>query len=207
MRSIEAEGNTIDEAIDRALSTLRVTRDRVEVEIVSNATRGLFGLGGRKARIRATVRESVTTRYSESAPETATDDVSRETAPRPAPRSTEPSADGVEGILRELLELIGVDCAVEMAAPEEPETLLLRVTGPGSGLVIGRRGQTLDAIEYFLNRAVSQASGSPTHVRLDVEGYRERRQESIEQLVARLSEKARQTGHVVTLNPDRKSVV
>ena len=54
MRSIEAEGNTIDEAIDRALSTLRVARDRVEIEIVSNATRGLFGLGGRKAKIRAT---------------------------------------------------------------------------------------------------------------------------------------------------------
>ena len=209
MRSIEAEGNTIDEAIDRALSTLRVARDRVEIEIVSNATRGLFGLGGRKARIRATVRESLASRYGESDPET-TADVSRETASRSdvsretAPRSTVPpgpSPHGVAGILTELLELVGVDCTIETSEAEEPDSVLLRVSGPGSGLVIGRRGQTLDAIEYFLNRAVSQASGSPTHVRLDVEGYRERRQESIEQLVARLSEKARKTGHVVTLNP------
>lgn len=203
MRSIEAEGNTIDEAIDRALSTLRVARDRVEIEIVSNATRGLFGLGGRKAKIRATVRESLASRYGESEPETNAADVSRETAARSPLPPTGPSPDGVAGILRELLGLVGVDCTIEtfVAEAEEPDSVLLRVSGPGSGLVIGRRGQTLDAIEYFLNRAMSQASGSPTHVRLDVEGYRERRQESIEQLVARLSEKARKTGHVVTLNP------
>lgn len=214
MRSIEAEGNTIDEAIDRALGTLRVTRDRVEVEIVTNATRGLFGLGGRKARIRATVRESLTSRMGDSDAETSPVDVSRETPratssrevsretpPRPAPTSTVLSGDGPDGILRQLLDFIGVECTVESRAGDEPGSVVLRVSGPGSGLVIGRRGQTLDAIEYFLNRAVSQASGGPTHVALDVEGYRERRQESIEQLVARLSEKARKTGHVVTLNP------
>jgi spoIIIJ-associated protein len=78
---------------------------------------------------------------------------------------------------------------------------VLSVNGPGSGLVIGRRGQTLDAIEYFLNRALAQAAAGVGRATLDVEGYRERRQDSLEQLVARLSDKARKTGHVVTLNP------
>jgi spoIIIJ-associated protein len=201
MRSIEAEGSTIDEAIDRALSTLKIGRDRVEIEIVSNATRGLFGLGGRKARIRATVRESVTSRFSDTTPQAPAPDVSRETESRvniPLPGS---AADRAREVLDELLRLVGVDCTVESREADEPGSVLLRVSGPGSGLVIGRRGQTLDAIEYFLNRAAAQTNMGLAHVALDVEGYRERRQESIEQLVARLSDKARKTGHVVTLNP------
>ena len=202
MRSIEAEGNSIDEAIERALTTLKVARDRVEVEIVSNATRGLFGLGGRKARIRATVRESPTSRLTDQAAAPAAPTVSRETVSREtdADQGTIVT-DRPRGILHDLLGLVGVECDVESRDGDEPGSVVLKVTGPGSGLIIGRRGQTLDAIEYFLNRALTQASSVPTRVTIDVEGYRERRQESIEQLVARLSEKARKTGHVVTLNP------
>jgi spoIIIJ-associated protein len=59
MDYVEAEGNSIDEAIEQALRQLGVTRDKVEIDIVSNATRGLFGLGGRRARVRATLRTPV----------------------------------------------------------------------------------------------------------------------------------------------------
>src|SRR5262245_45247871 len=59
MNSVEADGSSIDEAIESALKTLGTTRDRVEIEILSNASRGLFGLGGKKARIRATLRRPI----------------------------------------------------------------------------------------------------------------------------------------------------
>src|SRR5215468_6153356 len=59
MQSIEAEGQSIDDAIQRALQRLGVSRDKVDIEIVSNASRGLFGLGGRPAKVRATVRRSI----------------------------------------------------------------------------------------------------------------------------------------------------
>src|SRR5262245_20246675 len=62
MRSIESEGDSIDDAIERALATLQVRRDQVEVEILADATRGLFGFGGKKARVRASVRPPLMTR-------------------------------------------------------------------------------------------------------------------------------------------------
>jgi len=60
MRSLEAEGDSIDDAIDRALRNLGVTRDQVEIEIISNASRGILGIGGRKAKVRATLRRPIT---------------------------------------------------------------------------------------------------------------------------------------------------
>ena len=98
MRSVETEGATIDEAITRALELLRIERDRVEVEILENATRGVLGFGGKSARIRATVRASL--------PVEGQSMVSRETQP-PAP-SGEPFDDGpaveaAEAVLEEIL--------------------------------------------------------------------------------------------------------
>src|SRR5437764_15316270 len=78
MKSIETEGDTIDEAIERALNALQVGRDRVEIEILADASRGLFGFGGKKARVRATVRPPL----SALGGERLTDADSRETSRR-----------------------------------------------------------------------------------------------------------------------------
>jgi spoIIIJ-associated protein len=97
---------------------------------------------------------------------------------------------------------MGVQCEVEPAGTSESGAVVV-VHGLETGLVIGRQGQTLDAIEYLLNRIVSRDrdQGIPPRVVLDVEGYRERRQESLEQLALRTAAKVRQTGRVEALNP------
>jgi len=195
MRSIESEGATIDEAIEKALATLRVTRDQVEVDILHDAARGLLGFGGRRARVRATVREQVSLAAA-SAP-----DVSRETFHE---RTAVSSDLGVElaGILKTVLGHLEPDCTVEPSPGDEPGFLTLTVDGASSGLVIGRRGQTLDALEYLINRIASRRPGGDgIRVRIDVERYRERRQESLEQLARRLAAKAKESGRIVTLNP------
>jgi|SRR5579871_812467 len=185
MRSVEAEGTTIDEAIDRALGMLHAERDQVEIEILANASRGVLGFGGKPARVRATIRESLTRVLG-----TEADDVPREAIAEPP-----------ELMLAEILRHLGVDCAVERLPEREPGTITLAVRGGDSGLVIGRRGQTLDALEYLLNRIAARGGNGGPRIMIDVERYRERRQESLEQMALRLAAKVRQTGRTITLDP------
>lgn len=257
MEYVEAEGNSIDEAIARALELLGVSRDKVDVDILSNATRGLFGFGGRRAKVRATVRRrlavdatSSTTDASPAATEApgragahrAAAEPRRSPAPvpitpsaapptrrarpsrgpatprtknerRPEHRVPSPPAEAHDAapvdpaalerartILTELVRLLGSDATVERAS--EPDGVHLVIRGDPSGVLIGRRGQTLDAIEYLLNRIMAhEDDGGSARLVVDAEGYRQRRRQALEELARRVAERARRRGKPVTLNP------
>jgi spoIIIJ-associated protein len=199
MRSVETEGGTIDEAIARALELLQIDRERVDVEILENSTRGLLGFGGKPARIRATVRNPLAMAGDHG--REARPVVSRETPPEPANStsvvaSVETAGRALEVVLREL----GI-AAPPPATPTDDGSWRFAIESDGAGIVIGRHGQTLDAIEYLVGRIASHAAGNPVRITLDVEGYRERRQESLEQSARRAADKARATGRPVTLSP------
>lgn len=224
MRSIESEGDTIDQAIENALRALNVTRDQVEIEILTGATRGLLGFGGKKARVRATVRAPLLSRLDGLENE-ASDMDSRETLPpvehdepghrqvrdtrtQPPPEAAShaaaPSAAfqrKCKDTLEAILSRLGVSCAVQVGPGPDPGSVLLAVSADSGGLLIGRRGQTLDALEYIVNRIVGRDDAVSGRVMIDVERYRERRLEHLTQLARRLAEKAKQTGRPVTLNP------
>lgn len=200
MQSVESEGDSIDEAISGALRLLQVGRERVEIEILCDATPGVFRLGRRRARVRATLRAPL---WEESGPTRAVEDVSRETGGagiHAVPTSS--FEDRCTGLVRDLSAHIGVSCPVTSRPGPEPGTLIVEAGGVGSGLLIGRRGQTLDAIEYLVNRMAGRGEeGEVGRVIVDIEGYRGRRQEYLEATARRLADKAKQTGRVVTLNP------
>src|SRR2546426_4072604 len=122
MRSVESEGENIDEAIENALRTLQVRRDQAEIEILTDATRGLFGFGGTKARVRATVRVPL-----------ASLDDSRETfipaASERPPAPPDPSVARSRAILSELLSHLGVSATVESRPGDEPGVVVLEVNG------------------------------------------------------------------------------
>src|SRR5881397_3868171 len=220
MRSIESEGDTIDQAIERALRALDVARDQVQIEILSDATRGLLGFGGKKARVRATVRPPLASRLRRLEDEAPGMD-SRETLPptesaQPGPAApARPPAEGAphaatpseafqlkcKGTLEAILSRLGASCVVEAGPGPDPGSVLLAVAGDSGGLLIGRRGQTLDALEYMVNRIVGREDAVSGRVMIDVEHYRERRFEHLTQLARRLAEKAKRTGPIVTLNP------
>src|SRR3989441_3167851 len=224
MRSIESEGDTIDQAIENALRALNVARDQVEIEILTGASRGLLGFGGKKARVRATVRAPLLSRLHGLENEAADMD-SRETVPhvenaepahrqvrdtrsQPPPEAAShaaaPSAAfqlKCKDTLEAILSRLGVSCAVEVGPGQDPGSVLLTVSADSGGLLIGRRGQTLDALEYIVNRIVGREDAASGRVVIDVERYRERRLEHLTQLARRLAEKAKQTGRPVTLNP------
>lgn len=225
MQSTEAEGRTIDDAIARALTTLGVPRERVEIEILANATRGLFGFGGKPARVRATLRAPVAVDdVSAPAPPTPPrdpaprnerprpprrSDTRRQPRPRrdeaaravvrrpPAPDATLPPAalEKARAMLAELVRLCGIEGSVEVVDQA------LVIHGDTSGLLIGRRGQTLDALEYIVNRAVGHDEERAAHVAVDANDYRARRRAALESMAHRMAERARSKGRPVALNP------
>ena len=249
MESVEAEGHSIDDAIERALQRLGVSRDKVDIEIVSNSTRGLFGLGGRRAKVRATLRRPLAVAPAGASPGRPDhhprvespprppeprasardgDRSEREGAPparprppaprqpaanpserpaRPPRRPPEPppteidpaSLDRARSVLAEIVRLAGSPAAVEVA--RDTEGVRLVITGDPSGILIGRRGQTLDALEYVLNRVVAHEDEANGRAMVDVEGYRSRRRQGLEELARRVAERARRRGKPVTLNP------
>jgi spoIIIJ-associated protein len=183
MQEVEASGKTVDEAIAAALEQLQLERSQVEVEIISTGRTGLFGLGGEDARV--LVRPITTEQVGL---ESSTIKMAVE-------------------FLQRLLEFMGIEADVTARPPETPGdglgrvSAVLDVTGEDLGILIGRRGSTLAALQYTVNHMVSRQLKSKALVSVDVEGYRRRREENLKGLALRLAEKVKASGRTITLEP------
>jgi spoIIIJ-associated protein len=201
MEPVEAEGNSIDEAIENALRMLGVTRDRVEVQILSNSARGLFGIGGHKARVRAALRvpidTDVLTEVERPEPEPLKLPLEATPAP-PTPAQTSEAVERAAQTLQEIVHLMEVPATV--STRQEEGLVVLELTGDSGGVLIGRRGQMLDALEYLLNRVVARVDASARIV-VDSQDYRSRRRRSLEDLARRVGEQAKKRRKAVSLNP------
>jgi len=102
-------------------------------------------------------------------------------------------------VLREILERMGIEA--EVSAFDDGERVILDAHGPESGLVIGKKGATLDALQYLINRIVSKKPNDGPGVVVDAEGYRGRREDALGDLARRLAEKAVKTGRPVPVEP------
>jgi spoIIIJ-associated protein len=183
MQEVEANGKTVDEAIATALGQLQLDRSQVEVEVISAGRTGLFGLGGENARV---LVRPITT--EQVALESSTIKMAVE-------------------FLQRLLELMGIEAEVTARPPETPGdglgrvSAVLDVTGEDLGILIGRRGSTLAALQYTVNHMVSRQLKSKALVSVDAEGYRRRREENLKGLALRLAEKVKTSGRTITLEP------
>jgi spoIIIJ-associated protein len=211
MSAVETAGSTIEEAVAAALTQLKADREQVEIEILAQATKGFLGIGGRKARVRATLRNPVALQQPEPEAAAGIDEypqergrAARRRAPsgealaQPVPVSKETGENACR-ILSETLRLMGVEAPVSLDVQGTEAVINLEDTV--DGLLIGRKGQTLDALEYLLNRMIARGEEEEAHLILDAEGYRERRRQSLESLALRLSERAKRRRKTVTLNP------
>ncbi|TAK02547.1 KH domain-containing protein [bacterium] len=196
MEYVEAEGNTIDEAIENALKILGVERDKVTVDILAERKRGILGIGAKKARVRASVRRVLFVDKEEGREEQ-----------RPALQEKisqeEIAAVGQKGkqALAEILRLMGINASIEMKPGETEEEIILDIQGESGGLLIGHRGQTLEALQYLLTRIISDRQGrEEPQVVLDAEKYGERRRKSLEDMALRLGEKAKRQRKTVTVD-------
>jgi len=201
MESVEVSAKTIDEAIDIALQELGLKRSQVKIEILTAGKPGLFGLGGEPARVRVTALEEGVARPM---PSTELEEAEVEIAVKDI---RAPDVDLATDYLRRLLELVGVEARVSVRPPETPgdglgrASAVLDVEGEEMGLLIGRRGGALSALQYLVNLMVNRKSGSRVLVSVDVEHYHRRREESLHGLARRMAERVRQTGRPLTLEP------
>jgi len=178
-----------------------VERDTVEIEVLDEGSRGLFGLGGREARVRLTVRP-------QPAPATLAEPVILPTVEVATPAVMEKrEAEIAQEALMELLALMGmkevrVDVHwAEPAADEGEPPLVLDVHGPDTDLLIGRRGSTLAALQYITRLIIGREVAGRVNLVVDVDGFKARREQSLRRLAQRLAEQALRTGRTVVLEP------
>lgn len=188
--SVEATGETVGEAKWHALRELEqlapgLDKTAVQFEVLSEGERGLLGVGYAPARVVASVDPGAV--------------VEREALAQPAGDDSELAAD-----LRELLERITLALGVhgQVEVTEDDETVTGSIDGDDLGLLIGRHGQTIDAIQYLANAIAYRHHGDDRKdVVVDAAGYRERRRETLEALAVRSAERVRETGEAVELEP------
>lgn len=202
MESVEVSAKSVDEAIDIALEELGLKRQQVEIEILTPGKPGLFGIGGEPARVRVTALEEGAARpmaEPELGPEEQVEVEIKDL------RS--PEVDLAIECLTQLLEFMEIDGEVTLRAPETPgdglgrASAVLEVDGDDLGLLIGRRGATLAALQYMVNVMVNRKMRSRVLVTIDAEHYKRRREEALQGLARRMADRVRQTGRSITLEP------
>lgn len=210
---VEAEGNSIDEAIEKGLQMLGVTREQVRVEILQDARRSLLGFGGQKARVQVSLR-SAGVEELEPEEREARGNLTEGTPARPPAVTLDSPEQGGNAdpavVLGEILDRMGFPATVEAAEDGPDGQLWLRISTEAGALLIGRHGQTLDALEYLVNRVVGKQEERGGRVLIDCEGYRERRARELREAATRLAEKVRQRGKAQTMeamNPRDRRIV
>ena len=174
MTTIEITAKTTDEAIEIALKELDAERGEVEIDVVSRGKSGILGIGSEPARVRVTLLEQ-------------TPDVVRV--------ATE--------ILDNILSKLGVS-AVSSLVQAESEDLggpVFEIEGDDSGLLIGRRGETLRALQFMVKFIAGRQLGERVNLMIDVEGYQQRRYDSLANLAQRVAQRVASNGRSITLEP------
>ena len=212
--SVEVSAKSVDEAIDEALEELGLKRQQVEIEILTAGKPGLFGIGGEQARVRVTALEEGTARPMAEPEEEgparpmAEPAVAGEEQPEIEIKDVaSPEVDLASDHLSQLLAFMEIDGEVSVRSPETPgdglgrASAVLDVNGDDLGLLIGRRGTTLAALQYMINLMVSRKMSSRVLISLDIEQYRRRREDSLTGLAQRMADRVRKSGRSLTLEP------
>lgn len=199
MRFVEVEGKSKEDAMEKAARELAVPVEDIGIEILSDGSRGFFGLmGSRKMKIRAwSKRES---RDLQEEPEEK-DEEHEEVGLPPPVRAEDPtraSAEEAQQVLQDLLQWISEQARVEVKE-ETKESILLEIQGDRTGLLIGKRGQTLDALQYLVNKIVNRTPEGGKRIEVDMEQYRKRREQSLRNMALRLGEKAKKKKKPITI--------
>lgn len=186
MNFAEATGKTVDLAIKAALEQLNADIDDVKIEILEAPSKGLFGLGSKLAKVKVTladddIAESATEYIKEIKEEKAAPEkkaVKKETV------CSDGDIDTVVNFLNGVFELAGIDVNAEgkVATFEEGDAICVDITGNNTGLVIGKRGETITSLQHLASLALARKSPKAPKVYLDSENYREKRVEALKAL-------------------------
>ena len=213
MRYIDVTGKTEEEAIRAALSQLGLERDDVSVEILERSKSGFLGIGSSPAKVRVSYELDVAeepevpqAKPAEKKPVEKKPEGKPEPAPEKqpeqpaAPVSETEDADRIRAFLTGLLE--HMDCRAQVQVYEEEKNRYkVILEGQRLGALIGRRGETLDAIQQMTNYAVNSGRDKRVRIHVDAENYRAKREQSLESLANKVAGKVLKYRRSVTLEP------
>jgi len=176
MEFIEVSAKTVSDAITDACQRLEVTSDNLEYEVVEEGSAGFLGLGAKPATIKARVKEAA---ISEAVS----------------------VSDAAKVFLRDVFAAMNIDVVIDVAFDEVQNNMDINLSGDEMGMLIGKRGQTLDSLQYLVSLVVNKESDEYIRVKVDTENYRERRKETLENLAKNIAYKVKRTRRSVSLEP------
>ncbi|MFQ9933401.1 MAG: RNA-binding cell elongation regulator Jag/EloR [Lachnospiraceae bacterium] len=167
----EFTGKTVSDAITNALVVLETTSDNIEYEVVSKGSSGVFGIGSKPAKIKARLKEQ--------------------------PKKS------IEDIVIEFLGKVfdAMELTVKIDVQVNEDNVNINLIGDDMGILIGKRGQTLDSLQYLVSLVVNKYSENYMRVKVDTENYRERRKATLENLAKNIAFKVKRTKRAVSLEP------
>lgn len=172
MPTLEIEEKSVEDAISLACQQLRLPREKLEIEVLSKGSSGIFGIvGARKAKIRVTTKELPLEAAREKAKE----------------------------ILSEILKHVNIPTVIESRIRDEH--IHLNIISNGSGLLIGKRGKTLNSLQHLVTKILQRDVGENISVIIDTENYRSKRESSLVELAQDLGEKVKRTHKPLTTGP------
>jgi spoIIIJ-associated protein len=191
MKEMEISAKTVEEAIKLALETLGTGREEVEVDVLSEGSHGILGIGAEEARVRVRLLK-----------------------PMPSETDLKASQESdvvsfTQNVLKTILEKMGVTVsiafkteAIIQEVEKTPAPVVFDIEGEDLGILIGRRGQTLACLQYITRLIVAQEMKAPTPtIVIDVGGYKQRRYQTLKALAQRLAEQVATSGSPFTLEP------
>ena len=227
MRTIEATGKTIEDAVRSGLVRLGLMEEEVTIEVLAEPKSGFLGCGSKPAKVRLTEKARknapiydieeeerkaappAAPKAAEAAPaEDVTAEVLEEPVEEPAAGEAEPAeetftaeeaAAKAKAFLQDVLRNMGIEVMIEKMI--KSDKIILHLHGKNLGILIGKHGQTLDALQYLTNLTTNQGEETRHFIMLDVENYRQRREETLKQLAVRLAGRVKRSGEKVVLEP------
>ena len=203
-------GDTIDQAITKATVTLGVTSDKIEYKVVEKGSSGFLGLGSKDAVISARIKDD---EAEEKADFSDSSNVSLEDSDSAKDYSDDvikKAKDIADKFLLDVTREMGLDVTLKSDYDAESHSLMYDLSGPEMGIIIGKRGSTLDSLQYLCNLSVSRKTHTGIRIKLDTENYRERRKETLENLAHNVASKVRRTRKSITLermNPYERRII
>ena len=169
---IEVSAKTLNEAITEACQKLGVTSDKLDYQVIEEGSSGFLGIGSKPAIIKAAVK---------------VEEISME--------------DIASNLLNNVFKAMNMNVAIEVKYNEEDKTMDIELSGDEMGVLIGKRGQTLDSLQYLVSLVVNKETDDYVRVKVDTEDYRQRRKETLENLAKNIAYKVKKTRRPVSLEP------
>lgn len=211
MESREFSGKTVEDALTLASVELGLTSDKLDYEVVEKGSSGILGLGAKDAVIKVSLKgekkaaEKVVSSEEKPAKESKTSEDKKEVLENP-----DEAIAVVNEFLKEVFASMNLEVTLSADYDAEDNTINVDMVGPEMGIIIGKRGQTLDSLQYLANLALNRKVDTYTKVKLDTEDYRRRRKETLENLAKNCAYKAKRTRKPVSLeamNPYERRVI